>query len=207
MATTKNREIFRAVNISNSTTEAEFRSVLLNRLNDGEKEAFELYLHLAPDCINPATQTAIFEFEPRTPNPRTMEPHALEPGASEPGLSELPLFLQTKETFLLHRDRVVAIDADFLGLTQLYPVEPSEIKIDIVALPVPNAHPYRTWANHVVPNMENVAQMWLRDFLCKDDNLKYCRTMIFGYRTKYRPKTELPIEDAANYFLEEINKC
>ncbi|KAK6356073.1 hypothetical protein TWF718_000447 [Orbilia javanica] len=223
MATKKNRETFRAVNICNGTSEAEFKSELLGRLTNDERETFELRLHLAPSCTDPETQTAIFKFE-RIPNPHTLElrrskRRKLEtripksnisnsrrsgPDVSEPRASELPFFLQNGNPSFVYRGKVIAIDADFFGLTQLYPVETSEIKIDIVALSGLNSHAYGSW---VGPRVENVASMWLQDFLSKDSNLKYCRTMIFGYNTKYRDTVKLWIEDHVENLLIEINKA
>ncbi|KAF3109293.1 hypothetical protein TWF103_005170 [Orbilia oligospora] len=49
--------------------------------------------------------------------------------------------------------------------------------------------------------------MWLQDFLCKDNNLKYCRTMTFGYNTKYRAKAKFWIEDHVENLLTEIDKA
>ncbi|KAF3118819.1 hypothetical protein TWF569_004774, partial [Orbilia oligospora] len=229
MATKKNRGAFRAVNICNDTSEAEFKSALLGRLTNNEKETFELYLCLAPSCTDSETQTAIFKFEPRTQNPHIPEPRIpkssisnsriprlrgskprtsrsriSEPDVSESRTSELPSFLQKGDPSLVYRDRVIEIDADFFGLTQLYPVETSKIKIDIVALSGLNSHAYGSW---VGPRVENVASMWLQDFLCKDNNLKYCRTMTFGYNTKYRAKAKFWIEDHVENLLTEIDKA
>ncbi|KAK6500012.1 hypothetical protein TWF481_010371 [Arthrobotrys musiformis] len=49
--------------------------------------------------------------------------------------------------------------------------------------------------------------MWLQDFFLKDNNLKYCRTMTFGYNTKYRAKEKRWIEDHVENLLTEVNKA
>ncbi|KAK6347504.1 hypothetical protein TWF718_005345 [Orbilia javanica] len=76
--------------------------------------------------------------------------------------------------------------------------------MDIVALSGLNSHAYGSW---VGPKVDNVAPMWLQDFLSKDNNLKYCRTMIFGYNTKYYETVRLWIEDHADNLLIEVNKA
>ncbi|EGX53242.1 hypothetical protein AOL_s00006g503 [Orbilia oligospora ATCC 24927] len=256
MATNKNRGAFRAVNISISTTEVEFRSALFDQLSNDEKESFELYLRLTPCCTDTETKIAIFKFEPCTlkPNtpelrilrsrttkpciskpsalgshalesstskPRTLRPHTSnsriskprtakprmpEPRArtAEPSIPELPSFLQKGNPSFVYQDRIIAVDSDFFGLTQLYPVETSEAKIDIVALSGLNSNAYGSW---VGPKVENVTSMWLQDFLSKDSDLKYCRTMIFGYNTKYRATAKFWIEDHVENLLTEINKA
>ncbi|KAF3169088.1 hypothetical protein TWF751_007554 [Orbilia oligospora] len=256
MATKKNRGAFRAVNISISTSEVEFRSALFDQLTNDEKEIFELHLRLAPCCTDTETQTAIFKFEPCTLKPntpelrilrsrttkpciskpsalkshalgsstsklRTLRPHTSnsriskpriakprtpEPRArtAEPSIPELPSFLQKGDPSFVYQDRIIAVDSDFFGLTQLYPVETSEVKIDIVALSGLNSHAYGSW---VGPKVENVTPMWLQDFFSKDSDLKYCRTMIFGYNTKYRATVKLWIEDHVENLLTEINKA
>ncbi|RVD88963.1 uncharacterized protein DFL_003126 [Arthrobotrys flagrans] len=49
--------------------------------------------------------------------------------------------------------------------------------------------------------------MWLHDFISQDDDLKYCRTMTFGYNTKYDAKAKSWIEDYAENLLTELNKA
>ncbi|KAF3115249.1 hypothetical protein TWF103_011509 [Orbilia oligospora] len=127
-----------------------------------------------------------------------------EPRTPEPIIPELPTFLQKKDPSFVYQDRIIAVDSDFFGLTQLYPLETSEIKIDIVALSGLNSHAYGSW---VGPKVDNVTSMWLQDFLSKDSDLKYCRTMIFGYNTKYRATVKLWIEDHVESLLTEINKA
>ncbi|KAK6343713.1 hypothetical protein TWF730_011302 [Orbilia blumenaviensis] len=199
MATNKHRGFFRAVNIHGGPSEAEFKSVLRSKLTIDERGRFELYLHLAPCCINSETQTAIFKFKPCTPNP-----HELEPNISGPHTSETPFFLQTADPSFFYQGKNVSIDTNFYGLTQLFPVEPSETKIDIVALSGLNSHAYGSW---IGPEVENVAPMWLRDFLREDSDLKYCRTMTFGYNTKYHDPKIRWIENYVDDLLNEIGKA
>ncbi|KAF3190661.1 hypothetical protein TWF788_008182 [Orbilia oligospora] len=67
-----------------------------------------------------------------------------------------------------------------------------------------NSHVYGSW---VGPKVDNITSMWLQDFFSKDCDLKYCRTMVFGYNTKYRATVKLWIEDHVENLLTEINKA
>lgn len=96
------------MNISVNTSEAEFKSALLDQLTNEEKQKFTLYSRLAPACADPGAQTAIFKFKPLGP----------------------PSFLENERPSFTHQGRDIVVDTDFFGLTQLYPVVPSEIKIE-----------------------------------------------------------------------------
>ncbi|KAK6499978.1 hypothetical protein TWF481_010335 [Arthrobotrys musiformis] len=184
MATRKNRGVFRAANISGDTSETEFESALLDRLTDNEKQTFTLHLTRAPACTDPGTQTAIFKFDPLALGP--------------------PSFLQKEDPSLLYEGRVILIDTDFFGLTQLFPVPTSEINIDVVALSGLNSHPYGSWTGSLIGG---ATVMWLQKFFSEDDDLKFCRTMTFGYNTKYHVKAKFWIEDHVKDLLTEINKA
>ena len=67
-----------------------------------------------------------------------------------------------------------------------------------------NAHAYGSW---VGPEVDGNTPMWLQDFLSQDEDLKYCRTMIFGYNTKYYEKVKIWIEDYVKNLLTEIDKA
>ncbi|KAF3181117.1 hypothetical protein TWF788_006618 [Orbilia oligospora] len=186
MATNKNRGTFRAIGISGDCSEDEFKLALEYQLTDKEKPEFELQLCLAPNCTDPTTQIAIFKFKPKVPT------------------AGLPAFLQRDFPSFNHKKKAVRIDTDFSGLTQLYPVEQSEIKMDIVAVSGLNSHAFGSW---VGPEAGGVTPMWLQDFLGEDKELKFCRTMTYGYNTKYKAKAHRQIEDYARDLLNELDKA
>ncbi|KAF3225827.1 hypothetical protein TWF106_001700 [Orbilia oligospora] len=74
----------------------------------------------------------------------------------------------------------------------------------VIALSGLNSHAYGSW---VGPKVNGVTSMWLQDFFSKDCDLKYCRTMVFGYNTDYRAKVKIWVEDHAESLLTEINKA
>ncbi|KAF3128506.1 hypothetical protein TWF594_011559 [Orbilia oligospora] len=186
MATNKNRGTFRAIGISGDCSEDEFKSELERRFTDKEKPNFELQLRLAPNCTDPTTQVAIFKVKPKGPT------------------AGLPAFLQRNVPSFNYKNKTVHIDTDFSGLTQLYPVEESKIKIDIVAVSGLNSHAFGSW---VGPEAGGVTPMWLQDFLGEDEELKYCRTMTYGYNTKYKDTVQRHIEDHARDLLIELHKA
>ncbi|KAF3094664.1 hypothetical protein TWF102_007457 [Orbilia oligospora] len=167
MATSKNRGTYRALVIDTGTTEIQFTKALERKLRKGEEYTFDV--RLAPDCISPGTfQIAVIRVEPFS--------------------SEAPLFLKDGKAYFKLGQTEIRIEADFLGLTQLYPVAGGEAEIDIVALSGLNSHAYGSW---ISPESDGSRPMWLQDFLSKHENLKYCRTMIFGYDTKYNANKKI----------------
>ncbi|KAK6524862.1 hypothetical protein TWF281_011763 [Arthrobotrys megalospora] len=179
MATVKNRGVFRAQGIGLNTTKEELESSLEGLLTTEERQTFTLVLlQLVPACNGTQTQVAIFKYRPGAP----------------------PFLSRAGPMFELNGDDVV-IDSDFYGLTQLFPVDPNNIKIDIVAISGLNSHAFGSWTN---PETD---KMWLRDFLSKDEDLKHCRVMTFGYDTKYQSKKDLWIEDHVVNFLTELEKA
>ncbi|KAF3310053.1 hypothetical protein TWF173_010165 [Orbilia oligospora] len=79
----------------------------------------------------------------------------------------------------------------------------NEAEFNIVALSGLNSHAYGSW---VGPEIGGVMPIWLQDFFGQDEDLKYCRTMTFGYNTKYKIKAKLWIEDYVKSFLTELVK-
>jgi len=102
----KNRNTFRASNISNGTTREKFEAELLNKLTEEEKGKIKISrLSFVPSCTDSGnTQTAIFAFDSTTPS-----------------------FLNNidgRPNRVVDMDgEHVTIDSDFYGLTQLYPAE------------------------------------------------------------------------------------
>ncbi|EGX53229.1 hypothetical protein AOL_s00006g490 [Orbilia oligospora ATCC 24927] len=185
MASKKNRGTYRAQNISVDTTKEELTAALESQLIGDEEYNFDI--RLAPDCIDPENcQVATIKVTPFT--------------------AKAPAFL-ARETPSFHlKGNLINIDVNFYGLTQLYPVpEPDETKLDIVALSGLNSHAYGSWAH--TKSEHNTTTMWLQDFLNRDDQLQNCRTMIFGYNTKYDAKAQHWIDDYVNILLTELNKA
>ncbi|KAF3290198.1 hypothetical protein TWF132_007197 [Orbilia oligospora] len=122
-------------------------AALESQLIGDEKYSFEI--RLVPDCIDPENcQVATIKVTPST--------------------TKAPAFL-ARETPSFHlKGKLIIIDVNFYGLTQLYPVpEPDETKFDIVALPGLNSHAYGSWAH--TESEDNTTTMWLQDFLNQDD--------------------------------------
>jgi hypothetical protein len=112
MASNKNRNTFRASNVSNDTTKERLEAELLNRFTEEEKGTIKFdKLSLAPSCTDSGnTQTAIFKFCPTT-----------------------PVFLNdldTKPFQMLVNGKDVEIDQDFFGLTQLYSTIDGKITLE-----------------------------------------------------------------------------
>ncbi|KAF3190653.1 hypothetical protein TWF788_008174 [Orbilia oligospora] len=185
MASKKNRGTYRAQNISVDTTKEELTAALESQLIGEENYNFDI--RLAPDCIDPKNcQVATIKVTPST--------------------AKAPAFL-TRESPSFHlKGKLIIIDVNFYGLTQLYPVpEPDETKLDIVALSGLNSHAYGSWVH--TEGGDNTTTMWLQDFLNQDDQLQNCRTMIFGYNTKYDARVQHWIDDYVNILLTELNKA
>ncbi|KAF3262392.1 hypothetical protein TWF192_007066 [Orbilia oligospora] len=68
-----------------------------------------------------------------------------------------------------------------------------------------NSHAYGSWVH--TESEDNTTTMWLQDFLNQDDQLQNCRTMIFGYNTKYDARAQHWIDDYVNILLTELNKA
>ncbi|KAF3221854.1 hypothetical protein TWF679_007069 [Orbilia oligospora] len=185
MASKKNRGTYRAQNISVDTTKEELTAALESQLIGEENYNFDI--RLAPDCIDPKNcQVATIKVTPST--------------------AKAPAFV-TRESPSFHlKGKLIIIDVNFYGLTQLYPVpEPDETKLDIVALSGLNSHAYGSWVH--TESEDNTTTMWLQDFLNQDDQLQNCRTMIFGYNTKYDARAQHWIDDYVNILLTELNKA
>ncbi|KAF3315864.1 hypothetical protein TWF173_003061 [Orbilia oligospora] len=199
MATKKNRGTYRAQGIDINTTEDELTAALEDQLTSDEKGRYKFDTRLAPFCIEPqSSQIATFRV--------TSTPFVTSGAETRvtPLTSETPSFLERERPSLDLCGRTIQIDSDFYGLTQLYHVPEDKIKIDIVALSGLNSHAYGSW---IGPQSGNRKPMWLQDFLGQDDQLKYCRTMVFGYDTKYGSKAKFWIEDYVNILLTELNKA
>ncbi|KAF3219629.1 hypothetical protein TWF106_007052 [Orbilia oligospora] len=199
MATKKNRGTYRAQGIGINTTEDEFTAALKDQLTNDEKGRYKFDTRLAPCCIEPQSyQIATFRV--------TSTPFVTSGAETTvtPLTSETPSFLERERPSLDLRGITIQIDPDFYGLTQLYHVPEDKIKIDIVALSGLNSHAYGSW---IGPQSGGRKPMWLQDFLGQDEQLKYCRTMVFGYDTKYDSKAQFWIEDYVNILLTELNKA
>ncbi|KAF3119539.1 hypothetical protein TWF703_003293 [Orbilia oligospora] len=119
MATSKNRGTYRALVIDTGTTEIQFTKALERKLRKGEEYAFDV--RLAPDCISPGTfQIAVIRVEPFS--------------------SEAPLFLKDGKAYFKLGQTEIRIEADFLGLTQLYPVAGGEAEINFGGMFVAHAY-------------------------------------------------------------------
>ncbi|KAK6333308.1 hypothetical protein TWF718_011125 [Orbilia javanica] len=183
MASTKNRGTYRAVGLSQNTTEEDFRSVLTGYLTPEERTTITLKkLRLAPSPTDhhSNTQTAIFRFTGGTPK-----------------------FLEKKHITGKYEESI-EIDTDFWGLTQLYHTE-GEIKLDIVALTGLNAHAYGSWSG---TTKDDTNPMWLQDYLSGEANLGLqCRSMIYGYNAKTANKSSHDTNDYCKSLLNELRKA
>ncbi|KAF3317477.1 hypothetical protein TWF173_011130 [Orbilia oligospora] len=189
MATVKNRGVFRAQCISHNTTKDGLKSKLDSLLGEELEEFSLVHFQLVPACNGSQAQVAIFKYHPRI---ATRSP-------------QVPSFLATPEPWFQLDGNDVFIDTDFYGLTQLFPVNPNDVKIDIVAISGLNSHAFGSWTScSGVPEND---KMWLSDFISKDEILKDCRVMTFGYDTKYRSKKQMWIEDHGDSFLTELDKA
>ncbi|KAF3225937.1 hypothetical protein TWF191_004967 [Orbilia oligospora] len=189
MATVKNCGVFRAQCISHNTTKDGLKSKLDSLLGDELEEFSLIHFQLVPACNGSQAQVAIFRYHPRT---ATRSP-------------QIPSFLATPEPWFHLDGNDVFIDTDFYGLTQLFPVNPNDVKIDIVAISGLNSHAFGSWTScSGVPEND---KMWLSDFISKDEILKDSRVMTFGYDTKYRSKKQMWIEDHGDSFLTELDKA
>ncbi|KAF3941073.1 hypothetical protein ABW19_dt0205314 [Dactylella cylindrospora] len=183
MATIKNSGVFRIENLSKDVTEDDVKDALLNLLTVDEWENFEFsQFDLVPACYvsNADSQVAIFKCN-SSPGP---EPFLVEGGK-----------------WFDCGGRKVKLDSDFYGLTQLFPVNPDEVKMDIVAMSGLNSHAVGSWTH---PKTRGT---WLWEFLRRDEELKYCRVMTFGYDTKYKSDTRIWIEDHVTNFLSQLNNA
>ncbi|KAF3170575.1 hypothetical protein TWF751_006740 [Orbilia oligospora] len=189
MAAVKNRGVFRAQCISHNTTKDGLKSKLDSLLGDELEEFSLVHFQLVPACNGSQDQVAIFKYHPKI---ATRSP-------------QIPSFLATPEPWFQLDGNDVFIDTEFYGLTQLFPVNPNDVKIDIVAISGLNSHAFGSWTScSGVPEND---KMWLSDFISQDEILKDSRVMTFGYDTKYRSKKQMWIEDHGDSFLTELDKA
>ncbi|KAF3139826.1 hypothetical protein TWF703_003404 [Orbilia oligospora] len=189
MAAVKNRGVFRVQCISHNTTKDGLKSKLDSLLGDELEEFSLVHFQLVPACNGSQAQVAIFKYHPRI---ATRSP-------------QVPSFLATPEPWFQLDGNDVFIDTEFYGLTQLFPVNPNDVKIDIVAISGLNSHAFGSWTScSGVPEND---KMWLSDFISKDEILKDSRVMTFGYDIKYRSKKQMWIEDHGDSFLTELDKA
>ncbi|OQU98905.1 Ankyrin repeat-containing protein [Cladophialophora immunda] len=182
MATNKNRNTVRARNVPLGFTAESVKNIIYLRFEASEKSTITSKITLAPTCTdNGETQTAIIKFRPSMPR----------------FLSRLS---EKREQIEVEGTRDIDIDQDFFGLTQLYPTRGIRIPLDIIAVTGLNGHAFGSWTG-------GNDRMWLRDFLCEDEYLKACRTMIFGYNTKLKEKAVHTTRDYVRIFLEELRKA
>ncbi|KAF3942446.1 hypothetical protein ABW19_dt0208499 [Dactylella cylindrospora] len=112
MASSKSRGLFRARGLRSDTTEGEFQSALSSLLTPEERQEFTLeYVHLVPACRFSEDQVAIFKYSP-APGPFSL-------------ISRLGRELDLGENW-----RDVLLDIEFAGLTQLFQVNPTDIKME-----------------------------------------------------------------------------
>ncbi|KIW86274.1 hypothetical protein Z517_01669 [Fonsecaea pedrosoi CBS 271.37] len=182
MATNKNRNTVRARNVPLGYSVESVKDVICHRFEASEKTSITCKITLAPTCTdNGETQTAIIKFSPSMP-------------------SFLSRLSEKREQIEMKDSRDIDIDQDFYGLTQLYPTHGSRIPLDIIAVTGLNGHAFGSWTG-------GKDRMWLRDFLCEDEYLKACRTMIFGYNAKLKDQAVHMTRDYVRSFLEELRKA
>ncbi|KAF3177974.1 hypothetical protein TWF751_001921 [Orbilia oligospora] len=177
---TSTQSILRGSGIDINTTEDELTAALEDQLTSDEKGRYEFDTRLAPFCIEPqSVQIATFRV---TSNPFVAS--GTETRVT-PLSSETPSFLERERPWLDLCGRTIQIDPDFYGLTQLYHVPEDKIKIDALG---------------TKPSCLRIMDRTTRQ-------LKYCRTMVFGYDTKYGSKAQFWIENYVNILLTELNKA
>ncbi|KAF3298062.1 hypothetical protein TWF132_004201 [Orbilia oligospora] len=177
---TSTQSILRGSGIDINTTEDELTAALKDQLTSDEKGRYEFDTRLAPFCIEPqSVQIATFRV---TSNPFVAS--GTETRVT-PLSSETPSFLERERPSLDLCGRTIQIDPDFYGLTQLYHVPEDKIKIDALGT--------------------KLSCLRIMDRTTRQ--LKYCRTMVFGYDTKYGSKAQFWIEDYVNILLTELNKA
>ncbi|KAF3151628.1 hypothetical protein TWF569_003757 [Orbilia oligospora] len=177
---TSTQSILRGSGIDINTTEDELTAALEDQLTSDEKGRYEFDTRLAPFCIElQSSQIATFRV---TSNPFVAS--GTETRVT-PLASETPSFLERERPSLDLCGRTIQIDPDFYGLTQLYHVPEDKIKIDALGT--------------------KLSCLRIMDRTTKQ--LKYCRTMVFGYDTKYGSKAQFWIEDYVNILLTELNKA
>ncbi|KAF3084951.1 hypothetical protein TWF102_011733 [Orbilia oligospora] len=177
---TSTQSILRGSGIDINTTEDELTAALEDQLTSDEKGRYEFDTRLAPFCIElQSSQIATFRV---TSNPFVAS--GTETRVT-PLASETPSFLERERPSLDLCGRTIQIDPDFYGFTQLYHVPEDKIKIDALGT--------------------KLSCLRIMDRTTKQ--LKYCRTMVFGYDTKYGSKAQFWIEDYVNILLTELNKA
>ncbi|KAK6349038.1 hypothetical protein TWF730_009798 [Orbilia blumenaviensis] len=187
MASKKNRGVYRARGLHPDTTEDEFRDVLMGALTPDEKGTMSIRkLSLAPSPINNGrTQVAIFRFQGGTP-------------------AFLDLDKKDETHIQDKRGAHVQIDANFWGLTQLYPAG-DRILVDVVALTGLNAHAYGSWSG---ATNDETNPMWLQDYLATEPGLgSHCRSMVYGYNAKTEANASHDTNDYVKGFLAELLKA
>ncbi|KAF2458876.1 hypothetical protein BDY21DRAFT_282753 [Lineolata rhizophorae] len=180
MASRRVPRTFRATNVPCSTSKSSLEAAVCTLCDPTEKDSIKIRTTIAPSCTDAKrSQTAIITFDPSTPQK----------------------LAQASKVYIIVDGADVEIDSDFFGLTQLYPPRGKKVSADIVAVTGLNGHAFGSWSGG--PSKK----MWLRDFLCEDDVLKTCRTMIFGYNSKLRDAADHSMFEYVRSFLGELSKA
>ena len=126
--------------------------------------------------------------------------------------------LDSWQVFVEELNDDLSFDSHFIGFTQLYGQDPSQVVSaeykspsfnptvprlmhwhSIIAISGIDGHAYGSWRGR-----GPTRRMWLRHFLKKD--LPNCRTMIYGYDSKLAKRGFAKIEDYARGFLEDLKE-
>ncbi|KAL7269776.1 hypothetical protein RUND412_007546 [Rhizina undulata] len=175
--------VFRIKDVPSTFTVADLAQILRGKLSKDENQV-NINITFVPSCYwsQRGTKWALVDFQP------------------------IPSFLQevaydkteSRKVYLDVEDETLTIDVNFYGFTQLYEVKGAEIAADIVAVTGLGGHAYGSWRG------KQTKKMWLRDFMAQD--LKNCRTMIYGYNSNLNSRGFHTVKDYKIEFLNEIAK-
>ncbi|KAL7271292.1 hypothetical protein RUND412_005959 [Rhizina undulata] len=176
--------VFRIKNIPAKFEVLDLEKILRERLSDEERT--NVNITFVPSCYwaQSGTKWALVDFLPI--------PGFLLNMANDKTESS-KFYLQLED------ERILTIDINFYGFTQLYDVQKGlEIAADIVAITGLGGYAYGSWRG------KHTKKMWLLDFLAED--LPNCRTIIYGYNSNLKSRGVHTIQDYKIEFLNEITE-
>ncbi|KAK6501285.1 hypothetical protein TWF481_009126 [Arthrobotrys musiformis] len=179
----KTSRTFRATLIPATTTDEEFRGILIRYLSSDERKATIIEKLVLAPCPTDggATVNAIFRFQGNF--------------AFMDGAIDNTIYIGSRP-----EDEYTEVESTFEGLTRLYSIK-GEVILDVIAVAGLNAHPYDSWSV-ATSGDDRVEKMWLQDFLSAEPGIGlHCRTMIYGYNDE----VELGSLDINTYAIDFLN--
>ncbi|KAK6358815.1 hypothetical protein TWF730_008134 [Orbilia blumenaviensis] len=203
---------FRIRHINKRHTKDDVRKCLENILKTEQKVVNDIYIEItsANDVGDTTRRVCVvtFHYDGSEPQPAPVHPSCFEQHLREAN-DELMLDIRDGRLWNKRRRRNenpddesnyrITVDKGFRGLTPLYePENPESVDANVIAVMGLTPNAYAVWQG------EKSDKMWLRHFFEQSDNLKNCRSLIFGYNGDLWVEALYKKEDYTKGLMEDI---